>query len=157
MNITVLGLGNIMFADEGFGVEAVRRLESRGTISSKVELIDGGTQGIYLLNFVEAADYLLVYDAIIPTEQEVKVYTYRDDELPALVFRKMSAHQVGLSEILTLARLHGKMPDEVVLIGVPPQNLEMHIGLSASIEALMPEALEVGEQIISRWLGVIHQ
>ena len=146
-----------MFADEGFGVEAVRRLESRDTIPSEVELIDGGTQGIYLLNFVEAADYLLVYDAIIPTDQEVKVYTYRDDELPALIFRKMSAHQVGLSEILTLAWLHKKTPKEIVLIGIPPQNLDMQVGLSSKIENLMPQALEAGEQVISQWLSEIHK
>jgi hydrogenase maturation protease len=152
MNITVLGLGNIMFGDEGFGIEAARRLQTENTLPPEVEIIDGGTQGIYLLNFVEAADYLLVFDALIPTGEGVKVYTYRDDELPAIIHRKMSAHQVGLSELLTLAQLHGKVPKEIVLIGVPPQNLDMGVGLSAAIEGLLPEALEAGKQIINDWL-----
>ncbi|UCD38953.1 MAG: HyaD/HybD family hydrogenase maturation endopeptidase [Fidelibacterota bacterium] len=152
MKITVLGLGNIMFGDEGFGVEAVRRLQAATDYPPEVELIDGGTQGIYLLNIVEAADYLLIFDALIPTDQEVKVYTYRDDELPAIIHRKMSAHQVGLSELLTLAQLHGKVPKETVLIGIPPQNLDMEVGLSPAIEGLLPEALEAGMGIVNGWL-----
>jgi hydrogenase maturation protease len=154
MKITVLGLGNIIFADEGFGVEAARQLQRANDLSPEVEVVDGGTQGIYLLNIVEAADYLLIFDALIPTDEEVKVYTYRDEELPAIIHRKMSAHQVGLSELLTLAQLHGKMPKEIVLIGIPPQNLDMEIGLSTTITGLLPEALNEGRRIINGWLGL---
>jgi hydrogenase maturation protease len=156
MKITVLGLGNIMFADEGFGVEAVRQLEAEHALPPEVEIIDGGTQGIYLLNIVEAADYLLIFDALIPPDEEIKVYTYRDEELPAIIHRKMSAHQIGLSELLTLAQLHGKVPKEIVLIGVPPQNLDLGVGLSTAIEGLLPEAIDAGKLVINGWLGVVN-
>ncbi|NTV46630.1 MAG: hydrogenase maturation protease [Chlorobiales bacterium] len=150
--INVLGLGNVIFSDEGFGVEAAKRLSETASFPPTVEIIDGGTQGIYLLDYVESPDCLLIFDAIIPLEYSLKVYTYRNDELPAFIHRKMSSHQMGLSELLSLAKLHDKFPKEVVLVGVPPQKLDMHIGLSEPVESLMEEALMTAKQIIKEWL-----
>ncbi|NTW50050.1 MAG: hydrogenase maturation protease [Chlorobiales bacterium] len=150
--INVLGLGNVIFCDEGFGVEAVKRLEKAASFPPNVQFIDGGTQGIYLLDYIESPDCLLIFDAIIPLEYSLKVYTYRNDELPAFIHRKMSSHQMGLSELLSLAKLHDKFPKEVVLIGVPPQTLGTGIGLSEPVESLMEEALMTGKQIIKEWV-----
>lgn len=143
-----------MFADEGFGVEVVRRIQDMAVLPPEVEVIDGGTQGIYLLDIVESADRLLVYDAIIPKESEVKVYTYQKEELPAIVHRKMSAHQAGFSELLSLAQLHEKVPEEIVLIGIPPQKLDMQVGLSETIDQLVPEAIKKGQEIVKAWVKV---
>ncbi len=152
--INVIGLGNILFGDEGFGVEAVRRLEKACVdLPDNVTYVDGGTQGIYLLDYLESADALLIYDAIIPLEYERKVYVYRNDELPAFIYRKMSSHQMGLSELLSVARLHGRVPAEIVLIGVPPHNLEMAEPLSAAIESLMAEAVETGRTVLREWMA----
>ena len=74
MKIIVLGLGNTMFSDEGFGVEVIREISNQCEFPPNVELIDGGTQGIYLLPYFESADRLLIIDALIPTEYELKVY-----------------------------------------------------------------------------------
>ncbi|RDD30593.1 hydrogenase maturation protease [Prosthecochloris sp. ZM] len=152
--INVIGLGNVLFGDEGFGVEAVRRLEKVcGGLSEKISFIDGGTQGIYLLDYLESADALLIFDAIIPLEYERKVYVYRNDKLPAFIYRKMSSHQMGLSELLSVARLHGKVPSDIVLIGVPPQDLEMGHSLSPEIESMMCDAVESGCGQLREWVG----
>ncbi|ACF13735.1 hydrogenase maturation protease [Chloroherpeton thalassium ATCC 35110] len=151
--INVLGLGNIIFGDEGFGVEAVKALEKKRDWPAGVSFIDGGTQGIYLLDYIEAPDCLLIYDALIPVEYEFKVYTYFNDELPAFIYRKMSSHQAGLSELLSLARLHDKMPKQVAFVGIPPKSLEMGIGLSAEVKALMEAALSEGQSILDSWLA----
>ena len=153
MKIIVLGLGNTMFSDEGFGVEVVREISNQCEFPSNVELIDGGTQGIYLLPYFESADRLLIIDALIPTEYELKVYEYFDDELPAFIHRKLSSHQIGLSELLSIAKLHDKLPERIVLIGVPPQELEMNVGLSSKIQLLLPLAATKGIKIINEWLN----
>jgi|TARA_Y100000310_G_scaffold97576_1_gene95197 hydrogenase maturation protease len=153
VKINVLGLGNVLHTDEGFGVEAVKRLEAATGFDETVEFIDGGTQGIYLLDFVTSPDRLLIFDAVIPKESEVKVYLYGGDELPAFVQQKMSAHQTGLSDLLSLAKLRGETPEEIVLIGIPPQDLNMHVGLSPEVEAMMPEAVAMGEEVIQKWLA----
>lgn len=152
MRINVLGLGNILHTDEGFGVEAVKRMEASTDFDQQVEFIDGGTQGIYLLDYIKSPDRLLIFDAVIPLNNKLKVHVYNQEELPALMQQKISSHETGLGDLLSLAKLHEKMPEKIVLIGVPPQDLKMHIGLSSKIEALMPEALQIAEKTVREWL-----
>jgi hydrogenase maturation protease len=142
-----------MFGDEGFGVEVIRYLDENFDFHESVHLIDGGTQGIYLLDYVESADYLIVFDAIIPQNYDKQVYVYKNDELPSFIYRKMSSHQVGLSELISLSRLHGKVPKDLILIGVPPVDLNMGIGLSEAVMTLVPKAAKNGKDIISKWLA----
>lgn len=152
--VNVIGLGNILFGDEGFGVEAVRRLEKEfPDVPDSVQFIDGGTQGIYLLDYIESADGILVYDAIIPTDFDRRIYVYSDGELPAFIHRKMSSHQMGLSELLSVANLHGKMPERVVLIGVPPRKLELGSGISQAVEKLLVDAVKEGKKILNSFLN----
>lgn len=152
MQINVLGLGNVMFGDEGFGVEAVRLLINNEKLPPQVQVIDGGTQGIYLLGFVEDTDRLLIFDALIPQAYDRQVYVYREHELPEFIYRKLSSHQIGLSELLSLARLHDKYPEEIALIGIPPQKLDMHVGLSPKAQELLPVAVAEGMKVIHSWL-----
>lgn len=151
--INVLGLGNTILGDEGFGVEAVRYLESNFKLSPEVNIIDGGTQGLYLLDYIESTDCLMIFDAVIPQSYEFKVYVYRNDDLPTFIHRKLSAHQMGLSELLSVAKLHGKVPNEIALIGVPPVSLDMNVGLTDKVRSLVPAAAEIGAEIIREWLN----
>ncbi|NTW51934.1 MAG: hydrogenase maturation protease [Chlorobiaceae bacterium] len=151
--INVVGLGNILFGDEGFGVEAVRALEASGEFPESVSFIDGGTQGIYLLDYFESCDGLLVFDSIIPRDFEQKVYLYRNEELPAFIHRKMSSHQMGLSELLCVARLHDRVPGEIVLIGAPPLNLELGSGLCDVMQGHVKTAVQMGRNVLEGWLG----
>lgn len=151
--INVVGLGNILFGDEGFGVEAMRALEASGAYPESVTFVDGGTQGIYLLDYFESCDALLVFDSIIPREFEPKVYLYRNDELPAFIHRKMSSHQMGLSELLSVGKLHGRVPREIVLIGAPPDNLDLGGGLSELMKRHLEEAVRMGKLVLDEWLS----
>ncbi len=141
-----------MFSDEGFGVEVIRYLNEHFDFPESVHLIDGGTQGIYLLDYFESVEYLIIFDAIIPQNYDKQVYVYKNDELPSFIYRKMSSHQVGLSELISLSRLHGKVPKDLILIGVPPVDLNMGIGLSEAVISLVPKAAKNGKAIISKWL-----
>jgi hydrogenase maturation protease len=151
--INVIGLGNLLYGDEGFGVVALERFRESAVFPSEVHCIDGGTQGIYLLDYIESCDAVIVFDALIPLDYERRVYVYRNDQLPAFIHRKMSSHQMGLSEMLGVARLHGKLPREVVLIGVPPCELELTIGLSPEISLLLPEAVAKACALVNAWLA----
>jgi hydrogenase maturation protease len=151
--INVVGLGNILFGDEGFGVEAVRALETSGEYPESVSFIDGGTQGIYLLDYFESCDALLVFDSIIPRDFEQKVYLYRNEELPAFIHRKMSSHQMGLSELLCVAKLHGRVPGEIVLIGAPPLNLELGSGLTDVMRSHLESAVAMGREVLDGWMS----
>jgi hydrogenase maturation protease len=155
--INILGLGNLLYGDEGFGVEAVKAFQSSTDYPDIVQCIDGGTQGIYLLDFIQSCDALLVFDALIPLEYDSGVYVYRNDELPGFIHRKMSSHQMGFSELIGLSRLSDRMPREIALIGVPPRNLELGIGLSTENTALLPEAVVKGKALVDEWLKMMQE
>ncbi|MEI7934426.1 MAG: HyaD/HybD family hydrogenase maturation endopeptidase [Chlorobiaceae bacterium] len=153
MVINVIGLGNLLYGDEGFGVAALNRFRDLSDFPETVRCIDGGTQGIYLLDYLESCDAVIVFDALIPLDYDRRVYVYRNEELPAFIHRKMSSHQMGLSEVLGIARLRGKMPKEIVLIGVPPKELELNVGLSPEVSHLLPEAVEEARAMVKGWLA----
>ncbi|TLU81946.1 MAG: hydrogenase maturation protease [Chlorobium sp.] len=152
-SVNVIGLGNLLYGDEGFGVAALNSFRDSSSFPETVRCIDGGTQGIYLLDYIESCDAVIVFDALIPLDFERRVYVYRNDELPAFIHRKMSSHQMGFSELLGIARLHGKMPKEIVLIGVPPKELELNIGLSPEVSLLLPEAVREAQTIVQGWVS----
>lgn len=150
--INVVGLGNILFGDEGFGVEVVRALEASAAWPESVQFVDGGTQGLYLLDYFESCDALMVFDSIIPVEFEPRVYVYRNEELPAFIHRKMSSHQMGLSELLSVAKLHDRVPQQVVLVGAPPHGLGLGDGLSEPMLLHLEEAVRIGREVLREWL-----
>jgi len=152
-HIVVLGIGNVLWADEGFGVRAVERLNAHWRWPEHVALIDGGTQGLALLPFVEAADRLVVFDAVdfglAPGTLDVR----EDDAVPAcLSGRKMSLHQAGFSDVLACAQLKGNYPDKLVLIGVQPVELDDFGGsLRPAVRAQIDPAVAVACQWLRRW------
>lgn len=152
--INILGLGNTLHGDEGFGVAAVNYFRDNSSFPDNVSFIDGGTQGVYLLDYIESCDALMVFDALIPLEYDRGVYIYHNEELPAFIHRKMSSHQMGFSELIGVAKLRGRMPKELVLIGIPPRQLELSLELSPEVAQLLPEAVEKGREIVESWISL---
>ncbi|WP_018412538.1 HyaD/HybD family hydrogenase maturation endopeptidase [Methyloversatilis thermotolerans] len=168
-SIVVLGIGNVLWADEGFGVRCVEALQqgwelgAEGTSAGDaidsaaggpdVQLIDGGTQGLYLVQHVQAADRLLIFDAIDYGLAPGSLRCIVDDEVPRFMgAKKMSLHQTGFQEVLMLAQLTGRYPREVLLIGCQPAVLEDYGGsLSAPVRQAMDEALRLGLAALARW------
>ncbi len=150
--VLVLGIGNLLWADEGFGVRAVEALNQTFRFPDGVELVDGGTLGLNLLPYVETSRCVLVFDAIDFGLAPGELKVLRDDEVPAWGARKMSPHQNGFNDVLALAHLHGAAPERIVAIGVQPQTLDDFGGsLTAPVRARLREAVALGAQELARW------
>jgi hydrogenase maturation protease len=151
--IVVLGIGNLLWADEGFGVRCVEALHRRYTFADHVQLIDGGTQGLNLLHYVQDADALLIFDAIDYGLEPGTLRLVRDDDVPRFMgAKKMSLHQTGFQEVLSLAQLTGKYPQQVLLIGCQPQELEDYGGsLRPVVKTALEEAVSLGIAELERW------
>ncbi|ELL63070.1 hydrogenase 1 maturation protease [Salmonella enterica subsp. enterica serovar Enteritidis str. SE30663] len=92
--VVVMGLGNLLWADEGFGIRVAERLYARYHWPEEVEIVDGGTQGLNLLGYVEQASHLLLLDAIDYGLAPGSLRTYAGEKIPAyLSAKKMSLHQ----------------------------------------------------------------
>ena len=148
----VLGIGNVLWADEGFGVRAVEALHAAYAFPSTVALRDGGTQGLYLYDLVAAARRVLVLDAIDFNLPPGTLVVRSDGEVPSCSSAKMSPHQTGFNDILALARLRNEAPEAVTLIGVQPQELEDLGGsLREVVRARISDAVELAARELAAW------
>ncbi|MCC2113964.1 MAG: HyaD/HybD family hydrogenase maturation endopeptidase [Hyphomicrobiales bacterium] len=130
MNVLVLGLGNILLSDEGVGVRIVEALEERYQLPETVEVLDGGTSGMDLLDQIAGHDLLIVADAIRADEAPGTVIRLADDEIKAFFRTRMSPHQIGLADVLASLRLSNEEPRHVVIIGVVPESLDLGLDLT---------------------------
>lgn len=151
--ILVLGIGNLLWADEGFGVRAVEALQRDWEFEGPIRLMDGGTQGLYLVNHVQEADRLIILDAVDYGLPAGTLKVAQNDDVPRyLGAKKMSLHQTGFQEVLMLAQLTGRFPREVVLIGVQPERLDDYGGsLTPLIKARIPPAVALALECLRAW------
>jgi hydrogenase maturation protease len=149
----VLGIGNVLWADEGFGVRCVEALQQRYVFLPHVQLIDGGTQGLYLMRHVQKASRLMIFDAIDYGLAPGTLKVVEDEDVPRFLgAKKMSLHQTGFQEVLMLAQLMDEFPLQLTLIGCQPQELEDYGGsLRPVVKTAMEDALALGVHLLRRW------
>lgn len=149
----VLGLGNILWADEGFGVRAVEALNAAYRFPSNVRLMDGGTQGIFLLPWVRAAEQLLILDAIDFGLEPGELRVMHQEDVPRFMgVKKVSMHQAGFQEVLMSAQLADEFPDKIALVGVQPELLDDYGGsLRPVVKDRIPEAVDAAIAVLGEW------
>lgn len=140
--IIVLGIGNILLTDEGFGVRVVEELIRRYCFPENVEIIDGGTMGYDLLRFLSGATKLIIIDAIKANSKPGTVYCFKDDEVKKYYRQKVSMHQLGIQEVLTMLEIIEKPIAETFVFGIEPASLDMSAELSPIAAALVTEVLD---------------
>jgi hydrogenase maturation protease len=146
--ILVLGIGNILLKDEGVGVHAVRELTARAERGGPpgrgdVELYDGGTFGIDLLDTLANRRTVIVIDAVRADAAPGTVLRFTAADLVRPGRPDLSLHQVGLFETLAMARQLGCAPEEVVIFGVVPMALEPGLELSPEVAAVVPRVIDL--------------
>ncbi|MCB1756550.1 MAG: HyaD/HybD family hydrogenase maturation endopeptidase [Gammaproteobacteria bacterium] len=156
--ILILGIGNVLWADEGFGVRCVEALHRQYVFAENVHLMDGGTQGIYLVQHVQAADVLVVFDAIDYGLEGGTLKLIQDDDVPSFMgAKKMSLHQTGFQEVLSMSQLLGDYPRHLLLVGVQPVELEDYGGsLRPAVKAQIQPAIAAAIDYLDK-LGIPAQ
>jgi hydrogenase maturation protease len=149
MSILVLGLGNTIMTDDGFGVKVVTTLSSRYHFQG-AKLIDGGTLGLDLLPYLEDVDSLLIIDALDMRAEPGKIFRLEGAEVPRAFASKLSVHQMGLQDLLAVAELQGHVPRNLVVWGVQPECIEMCTELTSTVAAAVePVVTHVLEELQS--------
>lgn len=143
--ILLLGIGNVLWADEGFGVRVVEHLQKYYRFPDNVRVLDGGTQGMYLVEHVQAADVLIVFDAVDYGLPPATLKRIENDDVPNFLgAKKMSLHQTGFQEVLATAQMLGHYPRHLLLIGVQPEELDDYGGsLRQGVRAQIPAAIDM--------------
>lgn len=148
----ILGVGNVLWADEGAGPRSIELLLRRLNLSA-AEVVDGGTQGLYLLPMVTEAQRLLLFDAVDLGLPPGEVVVLEGEAIfSAFTGGILSLHQTSLHDLLAAAYLVGWQPEHVALIGIQAMDTENWGGdLSQPVAAALGEAIDRAEKILLRW------
>ena len=133
MRVVILGIGNTIMSDEGVGVHAVEALRLAYTLPACVEIIDGGTSSMELLDDLAGVDLLLVVDAVNAGKPEGTLVRLADSEVPVFFRSKLSPHQIGLSDVMASLEFVGQFPKQMVVIGVQAENFELGLEMTPLI------------------------
>jgi hydrogenase maturation protease len=144
-SVLILGIGNLLWADEGFGVRALESLQRHHEFPPNVRLMDGGTQGIYLVQHIREADILVVFDAVDYGLPGGTLKRVEGDEVPKFLgAKKVSLHQTGFQEVLAMAEMLGDYPSHLLLVGVQPVELDDYGGsLRDKVKAQIEPAIQL--------------
>jgi hydrogenase maturation protease len=142
-SIVVLGVGNILLKDEGIGVRVVEELNRRYSFPDHVRVVDGGTQGLWLMATLQTAERLIVVDAVLGRSAPGTMYRLERDDLPKALRCKQSAHDSDLVEALNLCTLMDTGPKSVVVVGIEPEDIQpFGLELTGTIAARLDDLIE---------------
>jgi hydrogenase maturation protease len=146
----VLGLGNPLMGDDGVGLIVLERLRNEWDLPD-VDLVDGATWGLSLLPVIEDAERLVLVDAIAAHGEPGDIIELTRERLPIYLSRKLSPHQVDMRDALAVAELRGRLPNDVVAIGVQPAVVALGTELSAVVAQRLDELVDTVIAQLDRW------
>ena len=135
----IMGVGNILLTDEGFGVRAVEYLQANYTWPENVSLEDGGTEGLLLMSTLMDCDSLVVLDVVLGPEKPGTIYMLEGEDLRKSLSFRDSMHQTDLLDTLITCSMAGH-DVEAVVFGLQPFDYHtMQVGLTPEAQSLLPE------------------
>ena len=145
-NTLVLGIGNLLLNDEGAGIHVVTRLEEENYKSA--DLMDGGTGGFHLLGFIQSYKKIIIVDASLdqyPAGNVRVLHPKYAKEFP----RQLSAHEIGLKDLIDAAFLLGNVPD-ICLVAISIKDFqEIGMELTPEVEKAIPVAMEKVKELVT--------
>ena len=156
--VLVLGLGNVLLGDDGVGPAALARLERDYRVPPQVRLVEGGTLGLALLDEFVQAEHVILVDAVATGEPAGTLVRLDGDAVKDAVRERLSVHQVGVVDLLDVARLIGRYPESVVLLGLAPGFIGLGLtrtaavddALDALVSAIVGEVRDLGYELLAQ-------
>ena len=142
MKTAVIGVGNILFTDEGVGVYASRMLKENYVFEPEIEIIDGGTLGFKLMDYFEEYDRVVILDTVSIDDKPGSVYDLPSDALMGLGDYRQTVHEVEVVGMLEICSMLDKMA-EVSVMGIIPEDIQtVQINLTEKVKQGLPLLLE---------------
>jgi hydrogenase maturation protease len=148
----VLGIGNTIMTDEGVGIHVIEHLQKTCPDKDNVSFIDGGTLSFSLAGFLAEHEQLIVVDAARTGGAPGSVVCYEGNEMDRyLTGNRQSVHEVGLTDLLDIARLSDHYPENRALIGIEPESMDWGDEPTANVAPAIPLAADLVIKLISQW------
>ena len=141
-DILILGIGNILLKDEGIGVHVVKKIKEM-SLPDNVEVLDGGTAGLDLVDFIAGYKKLIVIDAVTTGDKPGTIYRLTEENLNIGPKAIMSFHEIDFLDALHMSHIMKEKPEEIVVIGIEPKDMSDGVDLSPEIEERIPRIIEI--------------
>ena len=151
ITVTVLGVGNILLQDEGFGVRVIEEMTRRFSFPPYVQVLDGGTLGMELLRFLDGTEKLILVDAIAGGQPPGTLYQFYNDEVTAYFKEKVSAHELGIQDVLAVLGVLEQPISEMAVLGVEPESLAVSLDLTDTVAAQVDAIIELIINQLEAW------
>jgi len=157
-NVVVLGVGNVLEEDDGVGIYAAAYLNVNYTLSDHVQIINGGVEGINLLNLFLENDHIVILDTINLDDSAGSIYNIPSYELSGYGLNSGGAHEVGVMQCLDMIELMGHPLPESNVIGIVPAIVSFRMGLSEELMAQFETYISVIIAYLKRCdIGVVKK
>jgi len=150
----ILGCGNLLFSDDGAGLLLLNRLAVECDLA-QARFVNAGSVNFDMFSYVESATAMLVVGAADLREAAGTVAIFEGADMDAFLsgFRRRTAHELGLANLMDVARLLRRLPARRALLAIQPGQVERSSALSAPVDAALPLALERAQELLRRWHG----
>jgi hydrogenase maturation protease len=143
LKVVILGVGNILLTDEGFGVRVIEALEQQYQFPDNVMLVNGGVQGFALVDIICNADYLIIIDVIKKNGNPGSLYRINANDIPQTINAMQSLHQMNLLTVFSLCQAIGSLPKTIIL-GIEPKDIEsVGFDLSLTTQVQMNKVIDM--------------
>ncbi len=129
-DLAVIGVGNILEKDDGIAVYATKYLEKNYTFEPMIEIVNGGVEGINLLNMFMEYNHIIILDAIEIDDEPGSIYHIPSHELTGYGLNSGGAHEIGVLQCFDILELMGKKIPKSSVLGIIPQTIDVEIALS---------------------------
>ena len=156
MKTLVLGIGNTLLTDEGVGIHVTQHLKTLLPATEDIEILDGGTLSFTLAGPIEDAEALIVVDAAQLKSAPGTLRLFEGEAMDAFLLgnEKSSVHEVGLTDLMSIARLTGSWPERRALVAIQPEKVDWGEHPTARVAAAVPLACARIQSLIERWRDV---
>ncbi|AIY89768.1 hydrogenase maturation protease [Geoglobus acetivorans] len=146
----IIGAGNLILGDDGFGIHVIERLKKMKEFEN-VKIVDSMTNSAIMLEAMDGEDRAIIVDAIdVGQEEGIAVYRFnpKEEDFPSDIM--LSMHDLHFRDVIAMARGVYNLPDEIVIVGVKPERVELSMDLSESCSRYIDEVIE----FIRKELGI---
>ena len=150
-NIAVIGIGNILMKDEGVGCHAANLLLSEYEFKPEITIIDAGTTGTDLLPYLEEHDRIIILDAVEFEQEPGFIGSIENDDILTRLTTKMSMHHMGITDVLSTAKLLDIVPSQLFLLGMQPKDISVGMELTDVVRQRLTRMLEVAIMKLDEW------
>ena len=151
-SIAVLGMGNLIYSDDGAGLRALWRLDKDPRLPRQVELVDGSGSGLPLVSRLAGAERLLILDAVYIGAPPGTVVRLGEEDLRGLS-GGAHVHELGIPDLISALRLMGRMPRETVLLGIQAESVALGTELSPAVESGLGRLVSESLRLLAEWTG----